>query len=134
MSRHSPSIGKTLATGMCAGGATASQGHSGYFNANGTLRGGLKANKRSVWSITTKPFKEAHFATFPKDLVKPCILAGSQMNDIVLDPFMGAATVAVVAKNLGRFFVGIELSEKYCRIAEERLKRETDQTNMFLVK
>ena len=79
------------------------------------------ANKRSVWTITTKPFREAHFATFPEDLITPMILAGCPNEGIVLDPFMGSGTTAVVARKLGRNYLGIELNESYIRIANKRL-------------
>jgi len=78
-------------------------------------------NKRSVWTITTKPFKEAHFATFPTDLIEPMVKAGCQKGGIILDPFMGSGTTALVARSLGRNFIGIELSEKYIKIAKKRL-------------
>lgn len=81
-------------------------------------------NKRSVWTVTTKPFSEAHFATFPEDLIRPCILAGSRENDIVLDPFAGAGTTLVLAKKLGRRSVGIELNPEYCEMIVNRIKRE----------
>ena len=64
-----------------------------------------KRNKRSVWKITNRPYKGAHFATFPPDLVKPCILAGSRKDDVILDPFMGSGTTALVAKELGRYYL-----------------------------
>lgn len=78
-------------------------------------------NKRSVWSVTTKPFKQAHFATFPEDLIKPCVLAGCPANGIILDPFMGAGTTAAVAINYGRNYIGFELNKEYCSIAEKRI-------------
>lgn len=78
-------------------------------------------NKRDVWHITTKPCKEAHFAVFPEDLVMPCILSGCPEDGVVLDPFFGSGTSGVVAKKLGRKFVGIELNPAYCDIAERRL-------------
>lgn len=80
-----------------------------------------KRNKRSVWSINTQPLKTAHFATFPEKLVEPCILAGSQSGDLILDPFMGAGTVALVAKKLGRDYIGVELNPGYIEIANQRL-------------
>jgi DNA modification methylase len=79
-------------------------------------------NKRSVWTVSTKPFKGAHFATFPPDLIEPCILAGSAFGDYVLDPFAGAGTTGLVAKRHGRKFVGIELNESYVEIAEKRIE------------
>jgi len=80
-------------------------------------------NKRDVWSVSTKPYKEAHFATFPPDLIEPCILAGCSENGIVLDPFMGAGTTAVVAKRNNRNYVGIELNRNYIDIAEKRIDK-----------
>ena len=77
-------------------------------------------NKRSVWSITNKPYKGAHFATYPPDLIEPCILAGSEKGDIVLDPFMGSGTTAMVAKKLGRHYMGCELHEDYGNLIDER--------------
>lgn len=78
-------------------------------------------NKRSVWSIPTAPFSEAHFATFPPDLVEPCILAGSRPGDTVLDPFLGSGTTAMVAKRLGRRAVGIDLNPEYLAMAVKRI-------------
>lgn len=81
-------------------------------------------NKRSVWTVTTKPFKGAHFATFPKDLILPCVLAGAPINGSVLDPFMGAGTTGLVAKETQRSFVGIELNAEYFEIAKKRIGHE----------
>ena len=78
-------------------------------------------NRRSVWTVTTKPFKDAHFATFPPDLIEPCILAGSRPGDVVLDPFGGAGTTALVAQRHGRRSVYIELNPDYVAIARARL-------------
>lgn len=77
-------------------------------------------NKRSVWTIPTESFKGAHFATFPKALVEPCILAGSKPGQIVFDPFMGSGTVAQVAQNLGRKWVGTELNPEYIKLQQKR--------------
>lgn len=77
-------------------------------------------NKRTVWTITTKPFRGAHFATFPPDLVEPCLLAGSRPGDVVLDPFSGSGTVGVVAAQHGRHAVLIDLSAPYCQMAQQR--------------
>lgn len=88
----------------------------------------LGRNRRDVWTINTKPFAAAHFATFPEKLVEPCILAGSRPGDTVLDPFSGAATVSVVASRLGRDSIGIDLSETYCAIAAKRLGIEPPDT------
>jgi DNA modification methylase len=81
------------------------------------------ANKRSVWTITTKPFKEAHFATFPEKLIEPMIKAGCPEKGIVLDPFMGSGTTAVVSRKFGRNYLGIELNPEYIKIAEKRLSQ-----------
>ncbi len=80
---------------------------------------GLK-NKRSMWSINTEPCPEAHFAVFPRELVRPCILAGSRPNDVILDPFYGSGTVGIVSKELSRRCVGIELKKEYIEIADKR--------------
>jgi DNA modification methylase len=86
----------------------------------------LGANRRSVWSIPTKGFPEAHFATFPEDIPTLCIKAGSRIGDVVLDPFMGAGTTAVVAKRLSRPWLGIELNPAYIEIAQRRIEREPE--------
>lgn len=77
--------------------------------------------KRSVWSVNTEPFKEAHFATFPPSLIEPCILAGSKLGDYILDPFFGAGTLGLVAKTVGRRYVGVEISEDYVEMAKDRI-------------
>lgn len=81
-------------------------------------------NKRTVWTVATKPFREAHFATFPEELIYDCIKAGCPEGGIVLDPFMGAGTTGLVARKLNRNFVGIELNPEYIEIAESRLSKE----------
>lgn len=78
-------------------------------------------NRRSVWTVSTKPFKGAHFATFPPDLIEPCVLAGCPVDGTVLDPFFGAGTTGLVAQKHGRNCVGIELNPDYIAIANERL-------------
>jgi DNA modification methylase len=78
-------------------------------------------NKRCVWKISTKPYKEAHFAVFPEDLVEPMIESGCPPKGVVLDPFCGSGTTGVVAKKLGRDFIGIELNPEYIRLAEKRI-------------
>jgi DNA modification methylase len=85
---------------------------------------GHMANKKSVWTVTPKPFKEAHFAVYPPELISDPIKAGCPEGGIVLDPFFGAGTTGVVASKLGRNFIGIELNEKYIQIAEKRLQKE----------
>lgn len=81
-------------------------------------------NRRSVWTISTKPFKEAHFATFPPDLVEPCILAGAPQYAAVLDPFAGSGTVGMVANKLQRHAILIELNPAYCEMAARRCNLE----------
>lgn len=80
-------------------------------------------NKRDVWTVNTKPCKEAHFATYPFELIKPCILAGCPENGIVLDPFMGSGTTAIVARSLNRNYLGVELNPEYIKIAHKRLEK-----------
>ena len=102
----------------------------GTTRANGGKKsnGNLKAvgdiekgrNKRSVWTITTKPYKEAHFAVFPPELPELCIKAGSREGDIILDPFFGSGTTGWVALRLGRKWIGVELNPEYVKIAEKR--------------
>jgi DNA modification methylase len=77
-------------------------------------------NRRSVWTVPTRPYKGAHFATFPRALIEPCILAGSRPGDVVLDPFMGSGTTAQVATDLGRQFIGCEINPKYVELHELR--------------
>ena len=95
---------------------TGLQPHSGLTKSYPTK------NKRSVWSVTNKPYKGSHFAVFPPDLIEPCIKAGSQEGDIILDPFMGSGTTAAVAKSLGRYYIGCELHEDYGNLIQERVK------------
>ena len=76
--------------------------------------------KRSVWNINKKGYKDAHFAVYPPELIKPCILAGSKKNDTILDPFMGSGTTAMVAKELGRYYIGCELHEDYSNLIYDR--------------
>jgi DNA modification methylase len=78
-------------------------------------------NKRNVWTIASQPYSEAHFATMPPKLVEPCVLAGSRPGDIVLDPFMGAGTVALVALQHHRDYLGIELNPAYVELARDRI-------------
>jgi DNA modification methylase len=78
-------------------------------------------NRRTVWTIATQPFAEAHFATFPEALVEPCVLAGSKPGDLVLDPFAGSGTTGVVALRHGRRFLGLELNGEYASMARRRI-------------
>ena len=81
------------------------------------------ANKRSVWTVTTKPYEGAHFAVFPEELIEPCIMAGAPVGGVVLDPFMGSGTTAQVAQNLGRKYLGCELNPEYERLQWLRLRQ-----------
>jgi len=78
-------------------------------------------NKRDVWSVNVRPYKGAHFATYPTALIEPCILAGSRKNDIVFDPFMGSGTTAQVALQHGRQYLGCELNKEYEKLQQERI-------------
>lgn len=86
-------------------------------------------NKRDVWSVCVKPNKETHFATYPEQLVVPCIKAGCPENGVVLDPFMGSGTTGIVARKLNRNFVGTELNPEYQKMAERRIFNEGE--NLF---
>ena len=91
----------------------------------------LMRNMRCVWNINTQPFKGHHFATFPEKLVETPIKAGTKKGGIVLDIFMGSGTTGVVAKKLGRNYIGIELNEKYVEMAEKRIAKVFYQERMF---
>ena len=91
----------------------------------------MGANKRSVWKITTKPYKEAHFATFPEELPELCIKAGTKKGDVVLDIFAGSGTTLRVASKLGRKGIGIELNPEYIKILKKRCKIESVSLEAF---
>lgn len=110
-----------------AGGGSGVKGHKGYYDADGNLLiNPAGKNPGCVWEITTQPHPFAHFACFPEELAEKCIKSGCPRGGAVLDPFMGSGTVAVVAKNLGRKYIGFELNPKYIEIAENRLKGVTN--------
>lgn len=90
------------------------------------------ANRRSVWSITTQPYKEAHFAVMPPDIPEICIKAGSKPSDIVLDMFMGAGTIGLVAKRLNRYYIGSELNPEYIKIADKRIATDWEANQLPL--
>lgn len=93
---------------------------NGPMKAVGTISRGR--NKRTVWTVATNTFKGAHFATFPPDLITPCILAGSRRSGLILDPFVGSGTTGIVALNYGRRFIGIDLNPEYVAMAKARIQ------------
>ena len=97
-------------------------GHSGYFDKDGNPLCGMMANKKSVWSVATRGYKEAHFATYPPELIKPCILAGCPVSGVVLDPFAGSGTTGKVALENGRSAILIELNPEYIKLIEKRCR------------
>ena len=107
---------------------TGLQPHSGLTKSYPTK------NKRSVWSVTNKPYREAHFATYPPDLIEPCIKAGSQVGDLILDPFMGSGTTAMVAKKHNRNYLGCELHEDYASLQTDRIDSIPSQLPAILWK
>ncbi len=108
--------------------------NDGYVdNGNGRDTTAVKntRNKRSVWTVATKPYKEAHFATYPPDLILPCVKA-AKPDAVILDPFFGSGTTGLVAVQNGRRYIGIDLNPKYCEIAVRRIECELDQTTIDL--
>jgi len=127
-------VGGKKFTSDMGGGGTTFVGHSGYTKADGTSSLKATRNKRSVWTVTTKPYKGAHFATFPPDLINPCILAGAPAGGVVLDPFMGSGTTAAVAVLNGRNYLGCELNPAYKELQDERIRNahlETAQMELI---
>ena len=108
-----------------SGDGETSQKHSGFYRVG---QAGSGRNRRTVWTIATKPYTEAHFATFPPALVEPCIKAGTKEGDVVLDPFAGACTVGLEADRLGRDAELIELNPEYAEMGQARIK---DASPMF---
>jgi DNA modification methylase len=98
----------------------AASGNEGKESAQQSLRNSTR-NRRSVWSVPVRPYKGAHFATFPPSLIEPCILAGSRVGDVVLDPFMGSGTTAAVALRHDRQYLGCELNPAYQPLQEARI-------------
>jgi site-specific DNA-methyltransferase (adenine-specific) len=109
--------------------------YKGKYSAKGGFKGGCSdkntltlynpqgRNKRAVWNIPTQPFSEAHFAVYPEKLIEPMIKAGCPKGGIVLDPFMGAGTTAIVAKKQGKRYIGIEIKQEYIDMANKRIKK-----------
>ena len=81
-------------------------------------------NKRTVWEVPLSKYPNAHFAVFPEKLIEPCILAGSRVKGLILDPFLGSGTTALVALRLGREFIGVDCSQKFCEMARRRIADE----------
>jgi DNA modification methylase len=91
----------------------------------------LSRNRRSVWTITTKPYTGAHFAVMPPDLVEPCIKAGCPEGGTVLDPFVGSGTTLAVAAELGRNAIGCELNPAYIALAQQRITTARGKRPLF---
>lgn len=91
----------------------------------------LGRNKRTVWEIPLGKFRDTHFAVFPEELVRCCILASTSIGDLILDPFMGSGTTALVARQSGRHFIGLELVPRYAEMAVNRVKDVAFQSNFF---
>jgi len=108
-------LGNIRYEGKRTQGESAANGQQSFVTVNETR------NKRSVWTVTTKPYEGAHFAVFPSDLIEPCIMAGAPVGGVVLDPFMGSGTTAQVAQNLGRKYMGCELNPEYKTLQDNRL-------------
>jgi len=93
---------------------------------------GRAKNKRTVWSIPTQAYPEAHFATFPEEIPEVCIKAGTKLGDVVLDPFAGSGTTCAVASKLGRNSIGIELNEEYFKLARKRCKVDSESLYKYV--
>jgi DNA modification methylase len=91
-------------------------------------------NKRDVWTVSTKPYPEAHFAVYPPELITPCVKAGSEEDDTVLDPFAGAGTTGVVALAKDRDFTGIDLNREYVEMAADRIRQDAPLLNQVTIK
>ena len=111
---HAPSIAKRQAAGI-----------------DSRTAGNGKRNRRSVWTVSTKPYEGAHFATFPTDLIEPCVLAGCPEGGTVLDPFNGSGTTGEVALKHGRRYVGCELNPDYVALSLKRIRGELDKTALI---
>lgn len=104
---------------------------NGATNTEGMKNWTGKRNKRDVWSVNVHGDSIAHFATYPEDLIRPCILAGCPSGGIVLDPFMGSGTTALMASRLKRNYIGSEISSNYVEMANKRIKQEQSQLSLF---
>lgn len=130
-------IGDTQRDGFRGGDGTRYTNGRSFDNSAEAITGGGskdgydKRNKRSIWTISTKPYAEAHFATFPPELPTLCIKAGCPKNGVVFDPFAGSGTTLAVAKELGRKFIGIELNPEYVKLIEKRLAETVFPMEIF---
>jgi DNA modification methylase len=117
-----------------AGSGGINDNRSGYFDKDtGEPLCGSTANKKSVWTVTTKGYSDAHFATFPPDLIEPCIKAGCAEGGTVLDPFSGAGTTGLVASRLGRNYIGIELNPAYVEMSQKRIENDCPMFNEVIL-
>jgi len=112
--------GKSMSAGQAAGSGVKASGNG--LSDTYTVVGAR--NRRSVWTVATKPYSGAHFATFPPALIEPCILAGSRPGDVVLDPFFGSGTTGQVAQKLGRWWIGCELNPDYGELQKDRTAQD----------
>jgi DNA modification methylase len=119
---------KHAEAGLLGGGPNSLHKGDGIINGWNVDGSATARNRRSVWTVTTQPYAEAHFATFPPALIEPCIMAGSRTGDVVLDPFMGSGTTGEVAQRLGRQWLGCELNPAY----EKLQKNRTAQLSLML--
>jgi DNA modification methylase len=119
---------KNAARSFRTGGATGGNEKPG----SGRVPVGPTRNRRSVWTITTKPYSGAHFAVMPADLVEPCIKAGCPEGGTVLDPFAGSGTTLAVAAELGRSGIGCELNPEYLELAEQRIAKSKAKMPLFV--
>lgn len=127
MQQHNIAAGMLRADGSAACHSRTETGSVPHF-ASGY---GNRRNRRSVWTVTTKPYSGAHFAVMPPDLVEPCILAGCPEGGTVLDPFAGSGTTLAVAAELGRSGIGCELNPEYIALAERRIKEARSGVALF---
>lgn len=116
-----PVSAATLTDGRMKKGIRGTKGEYATVSGNCGFSEDNLRNKRSVWTLNTKPYNGAHFAVYPPELITPCILAGSRIGDIVFDPFMGSGTTAATALSLGRKYLGCELNSEYKRLQDDRL-------------
>jgi len=127
--RHHNLDGRYKSGNTKRGAASSANGSSNNVARGFPWTPGGGRNMRSVWTINTKPYKGAHFATFPTEIPRRCIAIGSRPGDVVLDPFLGSGTTGVVALQLGRRFIGIELNPTYCEMARRRIEKDAPLFN-----